>query len=396
MPEFNMLLIIVTALMLGVLVTLVIMAWRFNQLMSNLNISNADRFAKLHSQLQEKISLSNDSLGVSVQKALQAGRIEQHGVMQQSVQALESKFNQLQSQVDSKLQQTIEANRRDLSNVTDRLAKLHEDTGQIVTLSKGVNELHIMLKDPKLRGSFGEWSLEKMLQEVLGKEGRIFRRQFKLDNGTMVDAAIFTQPQGNQVVCVDSKFPTAQAHLLLEGQLSEEDQKASIRQFHKDVMTQGKAIAEKYINPPQTLGFAFLYVPAESIFQLILQEVQLHEKLLRLNVIPTSPNSFFAYLQSMAFALSGMQIQENAIEIQRQVGEIARNFRKFVGNYEILGAHLDKASSKYEQTKVDITRFQNRMDQVQNIPQNRDLPNTSSGSSPPGFSQASEKPLQVP
>ena len=62
-------------------------------------------------------------------------------------------------------------------------------------------------------------------------------------------------------------------------------------------------IAQKYIAPPETLDFAFMFVPAESVFQLLLQQRALHEKLLSINVIPASPNSFYAYLQALAFAL---------------------------------------------------------------------------------------------
>lgn len=324
--------------------------------------------AQIKTELGEMVSSGTERLGDHIGESLRAGRSEQREVLQLAVQSLERKFTALQGTVDHKLTQTVSANRQDLAAVTERLTKLHEATGQIVALSKGVNELHTLMKTPKLRGSFGEWTLERMLEEVLGQEGHTFRRQFTLAGGERADAAVFTRPGGEQVVCVDSKFPATQAQLLLSDELTDEQRLASERQFRKDVQGHAKAIAQKYIRPPQTLDFAFMFIPSESVFQLVLCQRQLHEKLLQMNVIPTSPNSFYAYLQALAFALRGLKIQQSAIEVQQQIGRIAGDFEKFAKSYATLGTHLGNASSKYEETLLDINRFRNRVEQIQALP----------------------------
>lgn len=329
----------------------------------------SSQLGRMKTELGEQVSTGSVRMQEQVQESLRVGREEQRDVLQKTVHALEQKLGGLQERVDQKLSQTVAANRQDLARVTDRLAKLHEATGQIVALSKGVNELHTLMKTPNWRGSFGEWTLERMLEEVLGQEGQIFRRQFTLSRGERADAAIFTRPGGDQVVCVDSKFPATQAQSLLSEGVAEEQRATVLRQFCKDVQSHAKDIAEKYICPPETLSFAFMFVPSESIFQLILQQRDLHEKLLRMNVIPTAPNSFYAYLQALAFALRGLKIQESAIEIQKQVGYIARDFERFAKNYGTLGSHLEKASSKYDETLRDIKRFQDRVSQIQSIQQ---------------------------
>lgn len=371
------------ALLLVTLVTLpaiagsaVVVYWIISRKISDWDAGLSERLSQLDNQLYDKVGTANESLGKTLQQSLQEGRMEQHSVLQHSVQTLEGKFNDLKDRVDSKLQQTVDANRQDLATVSERLTRLHEATGQMVLLSKGVNELHTMLKTPKLRGVFGEWTLEKMLADVLGPPGTVFRTQYTLQSGTVADAVIFTRPDSGQMVCIDAKFPTTQAHQLLQEQLTDDQRKLCRRQFRRDVLVQAKSIGEKYISPPQTLGYAFLYVPAESIFQLILEEPELHADLLKLNVIPTSPNSFFAYLQSLVFALSGMRIQQHAVEVQKQIALVGRDFEKLARGHHQLGDYLHKATSKYEQTVAAMNRFHRRISKIQQVDEMQDQAET--------------------
>ena len=92
----------------------------------------SDGLSDMQLRLHEKIGSSSETFSQAVQQSLQSGRIEQHNVLSNTVQTLESKFNELQRQVDHKLSQTVEANRQDLSLVGERLSALHQATGQIV------------------------------------------------------------------------------------------------------------------------------------------------------------------------------------------------------------------------------------------------------------------------
>ena len=79
----------------------------------------------------------------------------------------------LRQEIDKKLGETVAKNLEHFSAVTDKLGKLHEATGQIVELSKGIHDLNVLLKTPAGRGAFGELTLEQMLKLFLGAVRRI-------------------------------------------------------------------------------------------------------------------------------------------------------------------------------------------------------------------------------
>lgn len=320
---------------------------------------------EVQTHLVDRLAATQQSLSGTLQESLQAARFEQRDALGHAVKALEDKFIGLQGQVDSKLAQTVQANRQDLARVSDGLGKLNQATGQIVTLSQGVSDLNTLLRAPNLRGSFGEWTLEHMLKQVLGPEGGTYHQQFVLAGGQRADAAVHTRPGGSQIMCIDAKFPATQARLLLDPALDEAARVTRMRQFHRDVTGHARDISEKYIRPPETTGYALMFVPSEAVFQLILQETALHEKLLEMNVVPTSPNSLYAYLQVVVFALRHVRIHEQALEIQRQVGGMSHAFTALRRNFGTLGTHLRNAGSKYEETATDVERFGQKLNRIQ-------------------------------
>ncbi|MBI5447083.1 MAG: DNA recombination protein RmuC [Deltaproteobacteria bacterium] len=250
---------------------------------------------------------------------------------------------------------------RSLGEVAERLTKLHEATGTVVELSKGINNLNTILSKSQGRGAFGEFALERMLEDLLGEHGDLFAIQYPFENGEKVDAAIFVRPDHAQILAVDSKFPLAHAIPILEGRGTPDDERA----FAKDVRERAKEIATKYIRPPLTLDFAFMFVPSEAVYYLVLKDAKLHQELLQKKVIPTSPNAFYAYLQALAVAFRGMKIEQRAVEVQRAVVQVAKDFAKFLGDYSKVGEKLKQASTAYEDSQKDAERLTKRLDKLQ-------------------------------
>ena len=258
-------------------------------------------------------------------------------------------------------QEVVKHNLDHFSAVAEKLGDLHRATGQVVELSKGVQALHTILSKSQGRGAFGEWTLERMLADLFGEHTEMYETQFVVEEGERVDAAIFVKPDRSQFLAVDAKFPLAHAMPLLEGKGTPEIERA----FAKDVKERAEEVASKYVKPPRTLDFAFMFVPSEAVYYLVLQNAKLHEELLRKRVIPTSPNSFHAYLQALAIAFRGMKIEQKTVEIQRAIVQVAKDFSKFMGDYLKVGEKLEQASKAYESTRQEADRFTKRIDKLQ-------------------------------
>jgi DNA recombination protein RmuC len=323
-------------------------------------------------RIGQRLSASTDSMHEKVGDSLAKGREEQAARLEQATRNLEQRFGELRQateqklveirgEVEKKLSETVQANIKHFDSVAQRLKDVHEATGQIVTLSKGVRDLNVLLQTPKARGAFGELTLEQMLNDLFGEHTGLFELQYSLGGGERVDAAIFLKPDRSQILCVDSTFPMANAQPLLDGEPDKARTRELEKAFKTDVLARASEIAEKYIRPPRTLEFAFMFVPAESVYYLLLRNADLHQRLLRMHVVPTSPNSFYAYLQALSIAFRGMKIEEKTREIQKAIVQIGKDFERFAEDYRLLGRHLESAYKRYGESQKRVERFQTRV-----------------------------------
>jgi DNA recombination protein RmuC len=274
---------------------------------------------------------------------------------------IEERLSEIRQEVARELSETADRNIKGFDQVAGHLKDLSAATGQMVLLSRDINQLNVLLTQPKSRGAFGELTLSQMLSDVFGDHAGMFELQYPMEWGERADAAIFVRPDRSQFVCVDAKFPMSNAQPLLSGEIDDDARKEFEKAFARDVLVQAESIRSKYIRPPTTLDFAFLFVPAESVSYLVLRNRALHEQLLRMQVIPTSPNSFYAYLQALAFAFRGFRIEQKTREIQGLLERVGKDFERFADNYRIFGRHLDNAQAKYMESLRDVERFRTRI-----------------------------------
>ncbi len=274
---------------------------------------------------------------------------------------IEERLSEIRQEVARELSETADRNIKGFDQVAGHLKDLSAATGQMVLLSRDINQLNVLLTQPKSRGAFGELTLSQMLADVFGDHAGMFELQYQMEWGERADAAIFVRPDRSQFVCVDAKFPMSNAQPLLSGEIDDDARKEFEKAFARDVLVQAESIRSKYIRPPKTLDFAFLFVPAESVSYLVLRNRALHEQLLRMQVIPTSPNSFYAYLQALAFAFRGFRIEQKTREIQVLLERVGKDFERFADNYRIFGRHLDNAQAKYMESLRDVERFRTRI-----------------------------------
>ena len=344
---------------------------RLSRLSRHLQDSSGSLRAEITENLLREFNRAQEKVGES----LRTGREEQSKSLQQVAAQLESRLRELREstekrlsemrgEVDKKLSETVSKNAEHFKAVGEQLTRLGESTGKILSLSKDVHDLNVLLKSPQSRGAFGEMGLEHMLSDVLGDFGDLFAVQYALGDGSIADAVIFITPDKQQVVCIDAKFPRANAEPLLGTTADAADLETYRKAFIRDVRNQAMSIREKYIRPPRTLDYAFMYVPAESIYYLVLRETKLHEDLLRMRVVPVGPNTFYATLNALSYAYRGIRIQENARELESVIARMGTEFERFARNYDLVGKHVANAASKFEESRRDMERFREQIARV--------------------------------
>ena len=123
--------------------------------------------------------------------------------------------------------------------------------------------------------------------------------------------------------------------------------------FLKDVKKHVDAIASKYIRTDEgTFDFALMYIPAENVYyETIIKDDEsaarwpLFNYALGKRVIPVSPNSFYAYLQTILLGLKGLRIEESARDMLNQLAACGKEFDRFEEAFRLVGKHLENSQT---------------------------------------------------
>ncbi len=244
--------------------------------------------------------------------------------------------------------------------VQEKLGRLEETNKQIYEVGKGISSLQELLRAPKFRGAMGEVLLENLLAQVLPSHS--FQMQYKFKTSDTVDAVVRV---GGRLVPVDAKFSLENFQKMLDAE--EEQVRNSFRKkFSQDVKNRIDEISTKYILPAEnTYDFGLMYIPAENIFYEIIIKDDLFAYSVSKKVIPVSPNTFYAYLQVICLGLKGMEVEENAARILKNLSALTNEMGRFREDFELAGAHLANAARKYEDCQKRLDRFLNRLSSIQ-------------------------------
>ncbi len=301
-------------------------------------------------------------------------------LMQQQLESLRSQVNDsmrdMNNNIDNKLQTINHQLFDSQKNVGDRLdsaaqvfGQVQKDLGSLSTatervfeVGKDIASLQEILRAPKIRGGLGELFLNDLLLQVL--PASCVKQQYKFKNGDIVDAVI-TLGQG--MVSIDSKFPLENFKRLING-ANEDEKRLARKTFVNDVKKHIDSIANKYILPDEgTFDFALMYIPAENVYYELIIKDDVDEKnclstyALSKKVIPVSPNSFYAYLQSILLGLKGLSIEKNAHQIIQFLERLKGDMERFKQDFEILGRHIVNLKNKYDEADKKINTFEGKL-----------------------------------
>ena len=88
---------------------------------------------------------------------------------------------------------------------------------------------------------------------------------------------------------------------------------------------------------------------------------------LRRRVIPVSPHTFYAYLLVILHGLKGMRVDQQAREIQDQLGGLRQQFEAFWTAFQTVGAHLANAQKRFEESERQAGRVQERFERITGV-----------------------------
>lgn len=302
--------------------------------------------------------------------------------LQQMSDAMAARLDRVTEQLDARLRENARAvdasklfvadrvshTERAVREITGGLARLEQATGALRESTNEIANFQNLLKNPKMRGGFGEVLLGNLLGEMLPADRFVLQYQVP---GTSEIADAIIRLQDNYIVAVDAKFPLSN----YERYSHEEEPQAKKRlraELVRDIKKHVADISKKYIVPSErTLDFAFMYVPVESVYyDIIVRGVgtgSVWEYCMERKVIPVSPNSFIAYLYTILVGLRGLRVEEQAREILERLRQVRRDFQRFGEDFTMVGKHLTNAKNRFDDSARRLDTFGMRLEQIEGV-----------------------------
>jgi len=337
-------------------------------------------FFKLNTLLQKPKDDNSSKMIQQQVEGLRSQFVTQLGQITEQVNKLYSDNQNILQKVNTDMTQTLTGVNKNINSRLDNAAKVisdvhrklgevHETSKQVQEVGKDISSLQEILRAPKIRGGMGELFLSDLLKQVLPSAHYKLQHYFK--SREAVDAVIILR---EGMVPVDSKFPLENFKKIMG---ADDDAKKSTakKQFIRDVKKHIDAIRNKYILPDEgTFDFALMYIPAENVYyETIIKddafggEMTLFSYALQKRVIPVSPNSLYAYLQTIILGLQGMRIEERSRDVIADLSRLNREFELFSEAFRLVGQHMDNSVKKYAEAETRFGKVESKLRQIDSL-----------------------------
>jgi DNA recombination protein RmuC len=347
------------ALISGVILVAVLVLWLVLQ-----SSQEQQKGKAIESQMNE---LRRDLQTIATAQAQSTGQLET--IAKSVAQRLDSVTPALQDAIKNSAQITGQMTSDAQTKMADELKNTREQINQIQKqlgavqlagqqMSDTAHTLEGILGGAKSRGSFGEVTLERLLEDSLPTSQ--YEMQYRFSSGEAADAVI--KLRDKKLMAIDSKFPLdAYRRIAAEGEEAR-------RAFAVAVKGHADAISRKYIVPNEgTLDVALMFVPSESVYYELLSTQDNKGQPLDAycregKVIAVSPNTLYAHLCVISMGLRGMQMEENAKRLLANLSGMEKQMERFADKFGVLGTHLKNAQQSYSESDKLFEKAQNTLE----------------------------------
>jgi DNA recombination protein RmuC len=285
------------------------------------------------------------------------------------------KLEEMRLTVDEKLHATLEQRLGEsFKLVSDRLEQVHRGLGEMQTLATGVGDLKRMLTNVKTRGTWGEVQLATLLEQLLTADQFACNVAVQPNSNERVDFAIRLPGKGDGAVVwlpIDAKFPIEDYQRLIDAQ--ERGDAPAVEEASRAIelrlRAEARSIREKYIAPPHTTDFAFLYLPIEGLYAEALRRPGLAEALQRdCRVSLAGPTTLSAMLNSLQMGFRTLAIEQRSAEVWAVLGAVKTEFGKFGESLAHTRKKLEEASNSIGKAETRTRVLTRRLREVEALP----------------------------
>jgi len=283
---------------------------------------------------------------------------------------LHQRLDSLSQLVSDQLRESRESTQRatlavhqQVQGFTQGMTQLQEGLKQMHDSVKNVSSFQDLFRNPKLRGQWGEMSLEASLAQYFPRDRYGIQHYFS--SGEAVDAVLKLP---NEILLpIDSKFNWDNFQKMVNSD-NDIHRDGFRKLFLSDVKKKVDEIATKYILPSEgTTDFALMFVPAETVYYEMInniKDVDIPEYARKKKVMLVSPNTFALSVSAIHHWYRDMHINKQTQSIIKKLERVVADSSKLSDDFRKLGNHLSNARSSYDDTEKRLELMVDRIQKV--------------------------------
>lgn len=321
---------------------------------------------------EREITTRLQTLEINTMKELQSFKDDLnkslHNDFEHLNEQVEKRLLAVNEQVNLRLDQNFEKTNKTFTNVIERLSKIDEAQKKIDILSSDIISLQSILTDKKTRGIYGEVHLKHLMSNIFGdKNDTIYRLQYPLPNGTIVDCILFA-PSPLGTIGIDSKFPLEHYQKMVDRKLSKEERLIAEKQFKLDVKKHIDAIADKYIIEGVTSRQAIMFLPAEAIFaEINAYHQDLVDYAYRRRVFITSPTTLISTLTVIQMIIKNMEKDKYTSIIHEELNKLGLEFARYKERWDKLSKSIQTVNKDVENVSITTDKISKKFTSINQV-----------------------------
>lgn len=321
---------------------------------------------------EREITTRLQTLEINTMKELQSFKDDLnkslHSDFEHLNEQVEKRLLAVNEQVNLRLDQNFEKTNKTFTNVIERLSKIDEAQKKIDILSSDIISLQSILTDKKTRGIYGEVHLKHLMSNIFGeKNDTIYRLQYPLPNGTIVDCILFA-PSPLGTIGIDSKFPLEHYQKMVDRKLSKEERLIAEKQFKLDVKKHIDAIADKYIIEGVTSRQAIMFLPAEAIFaEINAYHQDLVDYAYRRRVFITSPTTLISTLTVIQMIIKNMEKDKYTSIIHEELNKLGLEFARYKERWDKLSKSIQIVNKDVENVSITTDKISKKFTSINQV-----------------------------
>lgn len=286
------------------------------------------------------------------------------------------RLEEMRKTVDEKLHETLEKRLGEqFELVSKRLEDVARGLGEMQQLATGVGDLKSLLTNVKSRGTWGEYQLGAILEQIFTPDQYVANVRVNPKSAEVVEYAIRLPGQKAETpvwLPIDAKFPKEDyERVQAAAEISDKEAlEAALKALERRIRDSAKEIRDKYLCPPFTTDFGILFLPTEGLYAEVLRRPGLVDDLQRLYRVNVSgPTTLMAMLNSLQMGFRTLAIEKRSSEVWQVLAAVKTEFMKFGEVFDKLQKKLNEADKVIEDAGIRTRKMNRALKHVETIPE---------------------------